>query len=225
MLWIVLPGWTVSILKEILIKDSNNALALIIGSIFTLGVLGYLFATYHHWRHWHICSDREVINHSKKIKALIENEDVEPCCDKCECSDDKCEALITISTLWFERLGRDNPIGNSENRVERYGDLAHAAGTARIAAFFALIMTIIICMRYTVLEPTIPNILHFIVMLAFGCIVICLFNDAWKKTGKIYQHLNDRILDIALKKEQLEKTNKQRFYIYKKIHGPTNKHK
>lgn len=208
MLWIVLPEWTVSILKEVFIKD-DNPLAIIIGSIFTSGALGYLFATFHHWCHWNICFDREVINHSTQISSLIERGLIKPCPDKCKCNDDKCEALITISTLWFERLGRDNPIGNSENRVERYGDLAHAAGAARIAALFAVIWTIIICMLYGgEWSPTTNNIIRYVLMLFFGSAIIYLFNDAWRKTGKIYQHLNDRILDHALEKEHLEKQKK-----------------
>lgn len=201
MLWMVLPEWIVFILKEILIKDDNNALAIIIVSIFTSGALGYLFATFHHWCHWHICFDREVINHSKQINLLIERGLITPCTDKC--SDDKREALITISTLWFEHLGRDNPIGNSENRVAIYGDLAHAAGAARIAASFALIMTIIICMRYGEWNPT-TNIIRYVLMLFIGGIIIYLFDNAWRTTGNIYQHLNDRILEHTLEKEYLE---------------------
>jgi hypothetical protein len=199
LLWIALPEWTCSIFKSMLFEE-RNFLAVIIGSIFTSGVLGYLFATIHHCCHWKLSFDRQVIDHTKKIKSLREKGIIPPMPSDSP-TDTKLEALITISTLWFERLQKHNPIGNSENRVAAYADLAHAAGAARVASFFALLMTIIICILYGDWSPTGNHIIRFIVMVVFGCAITWLFNDAWRRTGVISQQLNDRILEDVLIRE------------------------
>jgi hypothetical protein len=202
MLWIVLPEWTGLIFGKVFIGEKSS-LAIIIGSIFTSGAIGYLFATIHHWCAWHLPRDRNVINHTRQIELLrqrnlIRARPADALIDR------QLEALITISTLWFERLGRDNPVGNSEKRVAAYGDLAHSAGTARIASFSALLMTVIVCMLYGDWNPTITSFVRYIVMLILGVVITLLFNNAWTHTGNISQQLNDRIIEDALEKERME---------------------
>lgn len=208
MLWITLPNWTSDIFKITLFGE-ENALAIVIGSIFTSGALGYLFATIHHWCHWNLPFDQSVINHSKQIESLRQKKIIPPKPTDAP-NNVQLEALITISTLWFERLGADNPIGNSENRVAAYGDLAHAAGAARVAAFFALLMSVIVCMLYGNWDPKIWHIIRFIIMVSFGGIITLLFNNAWRHTGKISQQLNDRILVDALDRENQHKQAAQK---------------
>lgn len=207
MLWITLPEWTASLLKRVLLVEKSS-LAIIIGSIFTSGALGYLFATIHHWCHWHLPFDRSVINHTNQIASLREKCFIDPRPIDAP-TDTQLEALITISTLWFQRLGADSLIGNSENRVAAYGDLAHAAGTARVASFFALLMTVIICMLFGEWNPTRNHIIRYVIMVVFGCTITLLFHDAWSRTGKISQQINDRILEDALKKERAESKEKK----------------
>jgi hypothetical protein len=50
-LFIVFPGWTQSQLLSVSAKDG---IALAIGSVLASGAVGYVFATVHHWCHWHL---------------------------------------------------------------------------------------------------------------------------------------------------------------------------
>lgn len=204
---IVLPEWTSSILKEQVFAKGSSA-AIIIGSLFASGAIGYLFATIHHWCHWHSPFDENVINHTKQIASLRKKGLIPPPTDTLD--NPRMEALTTISVLWFERLGEGNQVANSEDRVAAFGDLSHGAGTARVASAFALLAALLICTHYGCWNPSFWNTIHFIVMLAFGCATIWLFHDAYRHTGGIFQRLNDQILEHALVKEKEKKEEDER---------------
>ncbi|MFH1976501.1 MAG: hypothetical protein ABIJ52_13260 [Pseudomonadota bacterium] len=198
-LWIAVPGWTISILKSY-IAAKEKSITIIIGSLFISGALGYLFATMHHWCHWYLPIDKNVINHTEQIKKLREKGFIPPI--TCVQPNPRLEALTIVSILWFERLGDSSPVGNSENRVAAFSDLAHSAGTARVASACALMAAILLCMLYGNWNPSVPNVIRFILMVVIGIMIICLFHDAYQRTGKISQQLYDQILEHNLEKEQ-----------------------
>jgi E3 ubiquitin-protein ligase DOA10 len=49
------------------------------------------------------------------------------------------------------------------------------------------------------------NVIRFIVMVGLGIMIIWLFQDSYKRTGKISQQLYDQILEHALESEQAER--------------------
>ena len=140
--WLALPDWTNSVLIK-WFPPEGNSIAIIITTLLLSGALGYLFATIHHWCHWHLPCEKDVINHVKQIESLRKRHLI-PSLDKPP-KDHRLEALTTMSILWFERLQKGNPVGNSEDRVAAFGDICHAAGTARVASFLALLLAILIC--------------------------------------------------------------------------------
>lgn len=199
LVWIVLPEWTSSILKE-QVFAKGSSVAIIIGSVFASGAIGYLFATIHHWCHWHSPFDRNVIDHTVQAASLREKGLIPPLADPP--ADFRIEALTTISVLWFERLGEGNQVANSEDRVAAFGDLSHGAGTARVASAFALLVAVLVCTHYGRWDPSLSNMWHYIVMVILGCLTIWLFHDAYRRTGRISQQLYDQILEHALLEEK-----------------------
>jgi hypothetical protein len=195
LLWIALPELVNEMLKACLIAK-NNSLALAIGALLASGALGYLFATFHHWCHWYLPIDKDVINHTKQIKKLREKNLIPSL--PIESKNPRLEALTMVSILWFERLQESGPIGNSENRVAAFGDLAHAAGTARVASVCSLVTSILVLLSFGTFNPTLFNIIRYGGMLLFGIVVTCLFHDAYSRIGKISQELYDNILEHAL---------------------------
>jgi hypothetical protein len=174
----------------------DNSLAVAIGSLLASGALGYLFATLHHCCHWYLPIDQNIINHTQQIKELREKGLIPPLSQ--EPDNPRLEALTTVSILWFERLQDGGPVGNAENRVAAFGDLAHASGTARVASACSLIFTILILWSYGTFTPTLGNVMRFIGMLIIGGAVTWLFHDAYSRTGKVSQQLYDNILEHAL---------------------------
>jgi len=197
-LWIATPDLANEMLKTCLFTE-NSSVALAIGSLLASGALGYLFATLHHCCHWYLPIDQNVINHKDQIKnlrkrGLIPSPSQEP-------DNPRLEALTIVSILWFERLQKGGPIGNAEDRVAAYSDLAHSAGTARIASASSLIVTILILLSYGTFNPTLANVIRYVGMLLIGIAVTWLFHDAYSRTGKISQQLYDNILEHALLSE------------------------
>jgi hypothetical protein len=203
-LWIAMPAWTMDILKACIFLPGNS-IALAVGSLLASGALGYLFATLHHCCHWHSPTDQNVINHTDKIAALRKTGLIPP--SKHTQISPRLEALITISVLWFERLESGGPIGNSEERVAAFGDLAHAAGTARVATACALLVAVLVSMFYGNWAPSFPNTLRYIVMLGLGAAITKLFHDAYCRTGIISQHIYEDILEDALVAESTKRND------------------
>jgi hypothetical protein len=189
------------------VASQGNSVATIIGVLFASGALGYLFATIHHWGHWHLPSDENIINHTECIKSLREKGLIPPPPAKSE-QNPRLEAFITLSVLWFERLNTEKSlIGNAAERVAIFGDLAHSAGTARIASVFALLVSFFVWGHHVFARSitAIPDwclIGRFIVMLALGVVIVWLFHDTYKRTGQMSQRIHDQILLDALEKEK-----------------------
>ncbi len=195
LLWIALPELANEMLKVCLFTK-NSSVALAIGSLLASGALGYFFATLHHCCHWYLPIDQNVINHTEQIKKLRESGLIPP--PSQESDNPRIEALTIVSILWFERLQEGGPVSNSENRVAGFSDLAHAAGTARVASACSLIIAILTLLSYGTYNPTMANIIRYGGMFLIGIAVIWLFHDAYSRIGKISQQLYDNILEHAL---------------------------
>src|SRR5262245_60844615 len=70
-LWIVLPSWVRSTLWPTI--TGNASFGTVIGAVVVSGSLGFVFATIHHWLHWHSPTDRGIFDHSAKIRAFREH--------------------------------------------------------------------------------------------------------------------------------------------------------
>jgi len=197
--WLALPDWTMSVLKDWFLTGGNS-IAIIITTLLLSGALGYLFATIHHWCHWHLPIDNNVINHVQQIESLRKRNLI-PSLDSTP-PNPRLEALIIISILWFERLEKGTPVGNSEDRVAAFGDISHAAGTARVASVLALVTALSICIFRGSLDLSVCNIFRYVVMVVLGSLTICLFHDAYRRTGNIAQELYNQILEHSLLQEQ-----------------------
>ena len=68
---IALTDWTSSVLMKWVFTEKNS-LAFIITTLLISGVLGYLFATIHHFCHWYLPTDKNVINHTEQVNSLRE---------------------------------------------------------------------------------------------------------------------------------------------------------
>lgn len=202
LVWFVLPDWTNSVLNRCVFTQGNS-IAILITTLFVSGALGYLFATIHHFCHWYLPTDNNIINHTEQIESLRKRGFIPQPSDTS--ANPRLEALTTVSVLWFERLKKGTPIGNSEIRVAAFGDLCHGAGTARVASLFSLLTAIAICVYYGNWDPSVFNVFRYVVMIVIGVLIVLLFHDAYRRTGKVSQNLYDQILEHALLEERVAK--------------------
>lgn len=199
LLWIVLPEWTSEkIIRPLSAKDTSVAIA--IASVFVSGALGYVFATFHHWLHWHFPLDRVIIDHSKQIENLRERGLLPPSPSNAP-SDKRLEAFDAMTAAWLPRLQENTPIGNAEKRITRFSDLAHSAGAARVATTAAFAIAILTCCLVGKWNLTLGSCFRFIIMLLLGAAIPLLFNEAYGHTGGVSQRVYDRILEETLEKE------------------------
>jgi len=202
LVWLALPDSMSSVLNRCVFTQGNS-IAILITTLLVSSALGYLFATIHHFCHWYLPIDKNIINHTEKIKSLrkrglIPQPSVTP-------ANPRLEALITVSVLWFERVEKGKAVGNSEDRVAAFGDLCHGAGTAHIASGFSLVTAMVICFYFGNWDPSASNVFRYIVMIVIGVLTVLLFHDAYRRTGKVSQQLYDQILEHALLEEQVKK--------------------
>jgi hypothetical protein len=203
LLWISLPEWTNSEIIQPL-AATHASLAIAVASVFASGAIGYVFATAHHWLHWHLRWDQKVINHSAQIKRLRDSKLLE---ERPTYSpvDTRLEAFDAMTVAWLPRLEENTPIGNAEKRITRFADLAHSAGAARVATGTALTVVLVIYSIVGEWNPTLENVVRFVVMLMIGIVVPLLFDQGYRHTGGMSQRVYDRILESVLKSESMAK--------------------
>ncbi len=199
LLWIALPTWTTEKLLSVL-KHIDTAVGVAIASVFVSGALGYVFATFHHWLHWHCPIYHKVLDHSGQIarlradKLLPERPIYAP-------KDSRLEAFDAMTAAWLPRIAEGTPIGNAERRITRFGDLAHSAGAARVATTAAMVTTVVTCCIVAAWKPTLQSVIRYIAMVLIGVGVPLLFDEAYRHTGGMSQRIHDRILEEALRGE------------------------
>ena len=196
-LWIVLPTWVSSVLWPTL--AGNASFGAVVGAVVVSGSLGVLFATIHHWLHWHSPTDRGILDHSKKISSLRKLgflPEVAP-----GLSSDRAEALDTLTIEWWKRAGPGTVVGNATSRAVSLSDLAHSAGAARVASAGALFSVLTACAIVGVPAFSAQAIVRFAVMLLLSILAIVLFHETYRRMGEMAQRFYEGILEVALREE------------------------
>jgi hypothetical protein len=182
--------------KAVAKASDENGLAVALGGLLASGGLGYIFASAHHFVHWRLPSDNNIINHTPNIRRLMDERIIpqQPV--------DRRAALDLTLEFWYQRLGSDKVIAAADDRIAALGDLAHAAGAARLASVAALATTLYICWLEGTLTSELEPVFRFILMLVLSSFCILLFHDSYARTGKIGQTLYDRVLSTRLEAER-----------------------
>lgn len=192
-LYIVFPVWTHELILNFAAKDG---LGVALGSILTSGALGYIFATVHHWCHWHLCIDEGILDHSNLIKThqLITNES-----NEMTKKEYRKKALEISMAYWYRPRKHGSYIWDTTyTKLDSLGDQAHALGTARVASFFAFVTVLGFCFTIGTFSPNSQSIFRFALMLLLGVGVICLFHHAYRRVGTIAQAIYDQIFKMAI---------------------------
>lgn len=192
-LFIVFPEWTYCLILGLAAKDG---LGVAIGSVLASGALGYIFATAHHWCHWHLCIDEGILDHSELIKrlGLLPNES-----NKTKKAYRK-KALEISLTHWY-RLRDSNSIGDATlKKLDSLGDQAHAFGNARIASVFSVLTALAFCFKIGTFSLTCESVARFTLMLVLGISITYLFHYAYRQVGTIAQAIYDSIFEDAYAK-------------------------
>jgi hypothetical protein len=182
-LYIVLPDWTYSVILKTAEKDS---LGVALWGVLASGAVGYVFATVHHWCHWHLPIDEPILNHTSLINQL----------DAAELHGrtvDRQEALVRSLARWYSADLREA----TYKKLDSLGDQAHALGTARIASFFSLATALPISAAIGTFSLTAGSIFRLALVLVLGIAAICLFHNAYRHVGIVAQGIYDRILREA----------------------------
>lgn len=203
LLWIALSMWPLQRLFGPL-SQLNTAVAVAIASVFVSGAVGYVFATLHHWLHWHCPLDRHVIDHTDQI-ARLRAEGLLPARPSNAPSEQRLEAFDAMTAAWLPRVQEGTPIGNAEKHITHFGDLAHSAGAARVATGAAFISAIVTYCLVGQWDPTAETVFRFFLMVVVGTVVPLLFDEAYRHTGGMSQRIHDRILDETLRAEPLKR--------------------
>lgn len=197
-LWIVLPDWTSQVLSSALTLSSLGG---VLAATLASGAIGYVFATLHHWLHWHSPTDLNIIDHTQAIRDL-RRDGVLPNRDADE--HPRLEAFDTMTAEWSIRSTDGTPCANATERARAFGDLAHSAGTARVASALALLTAITTCMIVAKWTTTTPAVLRYIFMLLLGILLTALFHETYRRTGGMGQRFYERVLERALRERRVD---------------------
>ena len=198
----VLPCWAENIVS-FLTKDMSTAL----GGLMSAGALGYFFSVIHHLCHWSLPCDQNVINHSDNIDRLVVESLIPP---TTSAATKKREAALDLTLLiWHSRLSTGHAIASADGKVSSLSDVAHSAGTARIASAFALVLALgaYLYNKYGVSDVSCYSMhslagVRLVLMLICGLTTVALFHMAYKRTGGIAQRLIDRLVEETLLAEK-----------------------
>ncbi|MFZ5522839.1 MAG: hypothetical protein ACOY9D_01980 [Pseudomonadota bacterium] len=196
LLYIVFPVWTQ---YQILELANKNGLGIAIGSVLASGALGYIFATVHHWCHWHLSIDSLILDHSGLINRLLAAGLVSN--DSNPKVVERKEAFEISLAYWYRPKGHGNSIDDvTYKKLDSLGDQAHALDTARVASFFAVVTTLVFCFNIGTVSLNFESIVRFVLMLLLGAVVIYLFHESYRRVGTIAQAIYDRIFSENLSK-------------------------
>jgi MFS family permease len=194
-LFILLPEWTQSQMRYLAAKDS---IGIAFGGLFASGVLGYIFATAHHWWHWHV--DKGILDHQPLINRLVVGGLISN--QPRDNTFTRVEALELSLALWYQRVRHDGLIADAANKkVTSLGDHAHGLGAARVASSFALITALLVSFAIGTFRLQCEPMIRFALMLLLAVGVVYLFHDAYRRVGKIAQGIYDTVLQNTLSGE------------------------
>lgn len=196
LLLIVFPCWTVQGIETL---AENDSVGTALGSILVAGVVGYIFATVHHWCHWHLCIDKEILKHTPLIERLIGTQILkEPKIDETGALEKEKKALEISWAYWYQLRGQAISF-DGVRKIDSLGDQAHALGTTRIASFFAVVTTLVFCFAIGTYHIDGESVIRFVGMLLLGVILILLFHRGYERVGKLGQAIYDRTFEDAIR--------------------------
>jgi hypothetical protein len=191
-LLIVFPDWFSGQFERIAAKDGLGAA---LSSILAIGALGYVFATVHHELHW-ICPHYfgGVFDHSELVKRVIPSEP----------NVTRDEAAPISYALWYQHVVGVTVYGEgADKKVCSLGDQTHGFGAACVASAFAVFTTLAVCWTIGTFSCDWRSVLRFLIMLTIGGVAVFCFHRAYRRVGKTAQRTYERILEEALKKQNL----------------------
>jgi len=192
LLWIVYPDWTEDCLRLLAGASLGAALA----GVVTSGVLGYVFATFHHFLHWSSPTDHRVIDHTDKINDLRRRQLLDRPDDKKQL--DRLDAFDIMTAEWFKRNQENTFIGNATDRAAAFSDLAHGAGTARVASVASLLTVLIAYPFIGTWSPGLGSAFRLVGIIVGGVAPVLLFHYTYRRTGGMAQRFYDQVLEAAL---------------------------
>lgn len=197
-IWIAMPGWASTSLKSL---DAKETIAVAFGGLFALGAFGFLFASIHHWLHWHSQLDDPILDHRPIVCRLLAAKLI-PEAHR-NAATDRGEAFQLSIALWHQCLKKDGPISDAADRkVNFLGDNAHGLGTARVASLAATLTTLFACFGYGDFSKDLWDMTRFISMLLLALATTYLFHDGYQRVGGFAQGIYDKILFDALNGNQ-----------------------
>jgi hypothetical protein len=203
-LWlsIVLPDWVIPKLASL--ANLGTALA----GVITSGALGCIFATAHHWCHWHVPWYKNVFDHSGMVNSLLEKQKILSLPKGSKV--DRKRADVIVTTLWCQRTKEGGSVGpEAEKRVSAQTDLTHALGAICVASFVAFVSTLIVCWCFGTFSRNPWDLIRFVSMLVLAIIVICLFLVSYRRVGDFAKGICQETLNDALEKERKEEDKEQ----------------
>lgn len=191
-LFIVFQEWTQRLILDLAAKDS---LGVALGSVLASGAFGYIFATVHHWCHWHL-SIRGILDNSDLINRLLAAGSLSNESNAKKVN--RQEALEISLELWYRPRDHSNSFaGETYKKLDSLGDQTHALGTARVASFFSVVTALAFCFKIGTFSPDFESIIRFVLMLLLGISVTYLFHDAYRRVGTIAQAIFERAFNAT----------------------------
>lgn len=183
-LFIVDPNETYKIFLRI-IKES--ALAAALGGLLMSGGIGYIFEAIHHTVR--SLFNTKILDHS----SLINNLDIGTLTGKVDLE----KSEETSTTLWC-LLKDKNYIGDATyKKLESFGHITHALGTAFIASIFSLVTAAIFCFAFLGFSKSWDFNARLCFALVPGVLVIAMFYCSYRRVGILAQTVYDQRFKIA----------------------------
>jgi hypothetical protein len=108
------------------------------------------------------------------------------------------EAWVILTTLWHERLKRNETIGSADPKVADLVDLVHSIGTTRMAAITAAVLAFLVAASFSQFQSTAWPIFRFIIAVGFAGAVFYILHVNYSRTAGFAQGVIDQVLYDAL---------------------------
>jgi hypothetical protein len=202
-LWVIAPDWTCDIMDGFK-KDVGAGLAIV--TLFASGGIGFIFSSIHHYIHWRCESC--VIDHRGLLVSLrshgilcLVDRDSGDALPESE-TPDRFQAWAILTALWHERLADGSgKIKSADPRVTSLSDLAHSAGSARVAAGSAWIISLFVLGHCCSYSTEIYAVARFVVGNALAVLLLWLHHKGYERIGEAMCRVVEQVLCDALSEE------------------------
>lgn len=193
-LFILIPSW---IAAHVLEFGGKEGLGVAIASLLASGPVGYIFATVHHRLHWWF--DRTILDHSHLINILLQQRRLPSQVLRPDEQDlasvDRTKGQAISLAVWYLPKSKDGiaAVAETIRKLDSLGDQAHALGATRVASGFSVLTALWIVHELgTASMGPVPEY-RFWSVLVLGSLVTWLFDDAYRRVGRMSQDIYDRI--------------------------------